>query len=175
MSFPQWFAGQALTADGLNGRNMRLVMQENDQTVNNSTAYVASEITFTPEPNATYWYTLLVSYSADGAGDFKWNWNALGATFASFTQARSVDATGTFNAPATVIFRRPGNTTDRIAGGATTGTPTDSFYSAYDQGTFVTDGTITPVTMQFAQATAAAVNCILRGGNQTRLLYQRIA
>lgn len=175
MSFPQWFAGQALTADGLNGGRMRLVQQENDQTVTNSTTYMASEIEFTPEPNATYWYQMLISYSADGAGDFQWNWNAPGAIFASFTQARSVDATGTFNTGAEVIFRRPGNTTNRLAGGATTGTPTDSFYSAYDQGTFVTDGTITPVVMQFAQATLAPVDCILRGGNQTRLLYQRIA
>lgn len=175
MSFPQWFAGQVMTADGLNARHPRLVQQETDQTVNNSTTYVASEITFTPEPNAIYEYNLLLSYSADGAADFKWNWDATGALFCSFTQARSVDATGTFNAGATVIYRRPGNTTDRIAGGATTGTPTDSFYSAYDQGTFATDGTITPITMQFGAVAAAAVNTILRGGNQTRIIYRRIA
>ncbi|MGW0736975.1 hypothetical protein [Streptomyces sp. NPDC002851] len=85
---------------------------------------------------------------------------------------RRPEATGTFNNPQQVIFRRPSNTTDRLAGGAN-GNAT--FWSAYDQGTFATDGTVTPVTMQFAQATAAVEDTILRGGNQTRLLYQRIA
>jgi hypothetical protein len=42
--FPAWFAGEIITADGLNGRNMRLVAQESDLDLT-STTLVASQIT----------------------------------------------------------------------------------------------------------------------------------
>ncbi|MFP8960041.1 hypothetical protein ACLIYP_05630 [Streptomyces nanhaiensis] len=171
--FPQWLAGQRITAAGLMADRMRLVEQTADQTVA-STTYANSEISFVPVAGATYWYTLLISYSAHEAADFRWRWDAPGATFASFTQARHTDATGTFNAAASVIFRRPSNSTDRIAGGGGTDVPLGSFFSAYDQGT-VTADTTAAITMQFSQVTAHAVGTILRGGTtQTRLLYQRI-
>lgn len=171
MPSPRMSAGQIITADRWNAMIPQMVTQENDQTVTNSTTYVDSEISFTPEINAVYRYTLLISYSTSGtAGDFKWRWNAPNALFASFTQAVHTDATGTFNTANSVIFRRPGNTTDRLAGGAN-GEAT--FWSAYDEGTFETDGTLNPVTMQFAQYTAVAEDAILRGGNQTRMIFER--
>lgn len=177
MPSPVLFAGEIITADNWSALTPTLITQENDQTVNNSEVYVASEITFTPEINAVYEYTLLISYSTGGNGadesdgDFKWNWDADNALFASFTQSVGRDATGTFNTSNGVIFRRPGNTTDRVAGGAD-GSAT--FWSAYDQGTFETDGTLNDITMQFAQDSAAVEDTILRGGNQTRMLYRRI-
>lgn len=176
MPSPYVYAGQVLTADRWNSLIPRLITQENDQTVTSSTTYVDTEISFTPEINATYAYQLLLSYSTGGDGtgssvDFKWRWSADHATMRSFTQAIHTDATGTFNAAQSVIFRRPGNTTDRIAGGPN-GTAT--FWSAYDQGTFETDGTLDTVTMQFAQFTSGAEETILRGGNQTCMIYQRI-
>lgn len=176
MSIPQWFAGQALTADGLNARHPRLVQQENDQIVTASTTFVNSEITFTPEPNAMYWYELLISYSAIAAADFKWSWAATGTTLCSFTMAPAATiGTASINTGSDVIMRRPANTTVRIAGGSDATSPPANFHSAYDRGTFVSDGTITPVTMQFAQNVSDAGQVILRGGNQTRLLYYRIA
>lgn len=174
MPFP-WLPGMRMTATRMNARNVQLVEQAQDQIRTSSTTYVASEITFTPEVNAVYAYELYLSYSAVEAADFKWNWNAPQATFASFTQARHPDTTGTFNAGALVIFRRPGNATDRVAGGGGTTSPPDSFFSAYDVGTFATTAVPAPVTMQFAQNTSAAGQTILRGSNQTRMLYQRIA
>jgi len=181
VSIPQWFAGQVMTADAANARHPKLVQQENDQTVTSSTTFVASEIRFTPEPNAVYWYELLLSYSAYGgtgstatSGDFKWNWNAAGATFASFTQAYNLDAPVGFNNGSAIIFRRPANTTIRVAGGASDGS-NDVILSAFDRGTFATDGTITEVVMQFAQNFSSANATILRGGNQTRMIYYRIA
>lgn len=172
MPSPRMYAGQIITADRWNARIPLLVTQENDQTVTSSTTYIDSEITFTPETNAVYRYILLISYSAAGTGgDLKWNWDAPNALFASFTQAIGATATGTFNDPQQVIFRRPGNTTDRIAGGPSSD-PT--FWSAYDQGTFETDGTLNTVTMQFAQNVSSANSIILRGGNQTRIIYERI-
>jgi hypothetical protein len=179
-----WVVGETVTAalmnaevrDAFTTRTVRWVYQAADRTVNNSTTYVNSDISFTPDTDATYWYSLYISYSADGNADFKWAWSAPQATFGSFTQSRHTDATGSFNSGAEVIFRRPSNSTDRLAGGATGTDPLGSFYSAYDSGTFTTTSTSGTVTMQFAQYTAAAVDTILRGGStHTQMVYQRIA
>ncbi|MEU0584594.1 hypothetical protein [Streptomyces sp. NPDC006132] len=181
MSIPQWFAGQVLLADDMNARLPRLVTQQNDQTVTNSATMVASEITFTPEPNAVYRYWMLISYSANQACGLAWSWNAPGALLASFTNSIADPATaGTANTPQSVNMRRPGNTTGRLAGGsdADATIPPVSFHSAYDQGSFATDGTLQPVTLMFACAspsgTVTGAQAILRGGNQTRLIYERI-
>lgn len=170
MPFP-WLPGMRMTASRMNARNVQLIEQAQDQTRTSSTTMVASEITLTPEVNAIYAYELYISYSADTASDFKWNWNAPQATFSSFTQARHPDTAGGVNAGALVIFRRPGNTTDRIAGGG----GAENFHSAYDVGTFTTTGVAAPITMQFGQYSSNAGQTILRGSNQTRMLYQRIA
>lgn len=175
MPYP-WQPGMRITATRLEEGRMRLIEQQSDVTLNSTTTYVDSDITFTPDTDAVYAYWLYISYSAVEAADFKWRWQAVEATFASFTQSRHPDATGTFNAEAGVIFRRPGNTTDRIAGGGGTSSPPSSYFSAYDQGTFATTSIAAPVTMQWAQYSSDAGDTILRGGStQTRLLYQRIA
>jgi hypothetical protein len=175
LSIPQWYAGQVMLADAMNARNPRLVQQENDQIVTASTTFINSEITFTPEPNATYWYEVLISYSAIAAADLKWTWAAAGTTLCSFTMAPAASiGTASVNTGSDVIMRRPANTTVRIAGGSDATSPPTNFHSAYDRGTFVSDGTLSTVTMQFAQNVSDAGQVILRGGNQTRMLYTRI-
>ena len=174
MSIPQWFAGQVLTADAMNARNVKMVAQQNDQVVTSSTTLIDSEITFIPEPNAVYQYWLYISYSATTNSDLRWSWNAAGATLASFTQAYAATAGSGVNTGSDIIMRRPGNTTARAAGGTDTTSPPVNFHSAYDSGTFVTDGTLSAVTMQFCQNTSHTDQTILRGGNQTRMLYPRI-
>lgn len=174
MANPRLYAGQVITADAWNAMLPKVITQENDQLVTSSTVLVNSEISFTPEPNAVYIYDLLISYSAYTGGDFKWSWDAPGALFSSFTQAYYTSAAVGHNTGSQVIFRRPGNTTLRVAGGASDGS-NDVFLSAYDRGTFQTDGTISPVTMQWAQNTILSSSTVLRGGNQTRMTYQRIA
>lgn len=178
MPSPYVYAGQIATADQWNAGIPRLIAQENDQIVNSSTTgttYVDSEIQFQPEPNAEYEYDLLISYSTESeAPDFRWRWQPEttgGVLFCSFTQAYVLAATGTFNSGAAIIQRRPGNTTDRVAGG-NAGIAT--FLSAYDRGTFSTNAAPDLIKMQFAQNTSSADDTILRGGNQTRLLVQRI-
>lgn len=171
-SFPAWFAGEIITADGLNGRNMRLIAQESDQTLTSTTA-VASQISFTPEPNAVYAYWLYLSYSADTTADFGWEWESeatCGVLMASFTKAYAQTAASGANTGASIIMRRPGNTTDRVAGG----TDVANFHSAYDSGTFSTNATPTAQTVYVRQVVASG-STILRGGNQTRMIYQRIA
>lgn len=173
MPFP-WQPGMRITAGRINEHLPQVIEQASDQTVTNSTTYVNSQIVFVPVAGARYIYNLLISYSG-GEGDFRWRWDAPGATLASFTSARHTDATGTFNSPAMVIFRRPGNATDRIAGAATGSDALGSYYSAYDQGTIIAD-TAQPITMQFSQNTASPVATILRGSaTQTRLIVQRYA
>lgn len=181
MSIPQWFAGQVLLADDMNARNPKLVIQQNDQTVTNSSTMVASEITFIPEPNAVYRYWMWISYSANQACGFAWSWSAAGTALASFSNSIADPATGgTPNTPQSVNMRRPGNTTGRLAGGTDAdGTiPPVNFHSAYDTGTFATDGTLSSVTFMFACAspsgTVTGAQAILRGGNQTRMIYERI-
>lgn len=174
MSIPQWFAGQAMTADDMNARNPKLVAQQNDQTVTSSTTLIDSEITFIPEPNAVYQYWLYISYSATVNSDLRWAWAASGATLASFTIGYATTAASGVNTGSEVVMRRPGNTTARVAGGTDATSPPVNFHSAYDVGTFITDGTLSSVTLQFAQNTSSADQTILRGGNQTRMIYTRI-
>lgn len=170
--FPAWFAGEIITADGLNGRNMRLVAQESDLDLT-TTSFVASQITWVPEPNAVYAYWMYISYSADPTADLVWEWEAegtCGVLMASFTQAYAQSALAGANTGAEIIMRRPANTTNRVAGG----TDVANFHSAYDQGTFSTNAAPTAQTLYVSQAVASG-ETILRGGNQTRLVYQRIA
>ncbi|MGH3584787.1 MAG: hypothetical protein ACRDQ0_00530 [Pseudonocardia sp.] len=177
MPNPRLYAGQVVTADRWNSLIALLVTQENDQTVTNSAAPIASEITFIPESNAVYEYQLLISYSATTTAGFFWEWDAPGALIASFTQAiNHPGSAGDANTAQTVNFRRPAHSTNRRAGGADATSPPNSFHSAYDTGTFTTDGTSQAITMLFAQQDATAGHdTILRGGNQTRMLYRRIA
>ena len=174
MSIPQWYAGQVMTADAANARHARLVIQQNDQTITSSTTLIDSEISFIPEPNATYLYWLYISYSATVNSDLRWAWAAAGATLASFTAAYAASAASGVNTGSDIVMRRPGNTTARAAGGSDATSPPVNFHSAYDVGTFATDGTLSAVTLQFAQNTSHADQTILRGGNQTRMIYQRI-
>ncbi|MET9516379.1 hypothetical protein [Streptomyces sp. NPDC002994] len=173
MSIPQWFAGQVLTADGLNARHPKLVTQVNDQVIETSTTLIDSEIIFTPEPNAVYAYELFISYSATINSDMKWAWRGT-ALLASFSLGYATSAASGVNTGSDVVMRRPGNTTPRVAGGSNATSPPGDFHSAYDRGTFSTDGTVAELAMQFAQNTSHADQTILRGGNQTRLLYWRI-
>ncbi|HEY9413848.1 MAG TPA: hypothetical protein VIQ30_03745 [Pseudonocardia sp.] len=176
MPTPRLYAGQVVTADRWNTLVPTLVTQENDQIVTNSATYVDSEISFTPEPNAVYEYQLLISYSATTAAGMKWSWDAPGALMLSFTQLIDHPGTAGLSVGQTVVFRRPANATDRQAGGTDATSPPANFHSAYDMGTFSTDGTISAVTLRFAQVVATAAHqTILRGANQTRMLYKRIA
>lgn len=170
MPFPQWYAGQVITAERLNARNMRVAEQLNDQEVtNNDSSWVLSEIELELEPDALYAYWAFVSYSA-GNGGFAWSWSATGVTLASFTIAYNRDTASGINNGGPVILRRPANTTPRVAGGA----GATSFNSAYDQGTMTTSGGAPRIALQFRQDSSSGQVTTLRGGNQTRLLFQRI-
>ncbi|MBB4935641.1 hypothetical protein F4561_006550 [Lipingzhangella halophila] len=167
-------AGQILTADILNAGRMRIIAQENDQVITEQTSFEDSEISFLPEPNALYAYWLYISYSAHADADFVWRWPeqaSVDVLFSSFSQAYNRSPGSAINSGGEVIFRRPANSTSRVAGG----TGESNFNSAYDSGTFESGSDPSTVTMQFAQDSSDTGETRLRGGNQTRLLYQRTA
>lgn len=170
MPFPQWYAGQTITAERLNARNLRLVAQEDNQEItNNDSTWESTEIELELEPNAIYAYWLYVSYSA-GNGGIAWSWDATGVTLASFTLAYNRDTASGINNGGGVIMRRPSNTTPRVAGGS----GSSNFNSAVDRGTMETSGGTPSLALRFRQDSSSSSLTILRGGNQTRILYQRI-
>lgn len=170
MPFPQWYAGQTITAERLNARNMRVIEQEADQEiVNNDSSWELSEIELELEPNALYAYWMYISYSA-GSGGFAWSWQATSVTLASFTLAYNRDTASGINDGGPVIMRRPANTTARVAGGS----GATNFNSAYDRGTIMTAGGSPTLALRFRQDSSSSQVTTLRGGNQTRFLYQRI-
>lgn len=176
MSIPLWYAGQVITADRLNARNAYVVVQNADQASTN-TSFQQSEIVVTFEPGAVYQYQCLIAYTADHDNDFKWNWGGNDVNLSSFTQAMGTGSNTGHNADRPVIFRRPGNTTTRIAGGTSDLPSTDVFQSAYDWGTLTTGSGTPTLVLQFGKLsnTQSGLDTILRGGNQTRFVYQRIA
>lgn len=175
MSIPAWYAGQVITADRLNARNTMIVQQNADQDATD-TNFVASEITVTLEPGAVYQYWTYISYTADQDNNFVWEWGGNDTTLTSFTQAMDLGTNSGQNASRPVIFRRPANTTDRIAGGTSDMPSFEVFQSAYDQGTIITGSGTPTLTLYFRKESNTVTDqpTILRGGNQTRLLYQRV-
>lgn len=179
MSIPQWYAGNVITADRLNARNTYVVVQNADQAATD-TSFISSEIVVTFEPGAVYQYQCLISFTADRNNNFKWNWSGNDVTLASFTQAMDTGTNSGQNASRPVIFRRPGNATTRIAGGTSAldaSPPVEVFQSAYDWGTLTTGSGTPTLVLQFGKLsdTLSDHDTILRGGNQTRFVYQRIA
>lgn len=174
------FAGQLLTTDVLNLPRKRLVVQTADQTINNSTTLVDTEIVIPVEAGATYWYQCLISYSAvrptDGGSALDFAWSApTGTALARFSQSYIEDPASTgANSGALIIQRRPANTTRIPAGGSDGTDPPSNFHSAYDRGTIAVGGVSGNVILQVAQRSASATDTILRGGNQTRSFFERI-
>jgi len=176
MPFPQWYAGQVITAERLNARNMQMVTQEADHKIedDNDSSWELTEVTAELEPDAIYAYWCYISYSA-GVDGFVWSWDATGVSLASFTTAYNRNVSSDINTGGSVIMRRPANTTPRVAGGASS---TD-YNSAYDRGTMETSGGSPVLTLRVRKDNVdPEVDrevTLLRGGNQTRFLYQRIA
>lgn len=54
MSIPQWYAGQVITADRMNARNVRYVSQNSDMAMVNQGTPLATEIVIPVEAGAVY-------------------------------------------------------------------------------------------------------------------------
>jgi hypothetical protein len=179
VAFPQWLAGQIITADRLNARNVHLVTQDSDQVVTSSTALVDSEIEIPVVAGAVYSYTALIAYNATTTSDFRWAWSyPLDTVVLRFTQSYVEGASVGFASGAEIVQRRPAGNTSVVAGGKAPGgqTPPADTAVAIDQGTIAVSASPGTVRLRFAQGTSSPDQTILRGdGTQTRVLYQRIA
>src|SRR5690606_16817071 len=139
MPFPQLLSGQTITADRLNAAHMKMVAQSENQEVVNSTALVPTEIIIPLESGATYWYQLVLTYTASntgggmGGGGIRWAWDVPTGTSmprqtASYAlvdnQAISLIAGGR------ILLRSPAATTEMRAEGS----GPDNFHAALEYG-----------------------------------------
>ena len=158
MPYPDWRAGQRMTADLLAAMNVYEVEQGSDQTVTSSTVYVDTNIVIPVEANALYTYTLLADASGDVAGDGKVAWTVPSGT----TMKRSGQGVGQSNTAsqtdaATMFSAQGGASTDFGFG---VGTGTTAFV---EDGRIETGSTSGNVTLQFAQRVSNATGSIFRG------------
>lgn len=175
--FPQWLAGNRITAAALNARNMIQVNQGSDQTLSNTTTLTNTNLVLPGTAGATYLYTLLIAYGAGITADFKWDWSIPGdATMTRFTRALQIgdNSAGQSSATAkTVVMRRPAYNTGVSAGGNEDDTLTPTvFNSAYDDG-ILTFGAAGNATVRFAPNTASASSAATFRST-SYLLYTRI-
>lgn len=171
------FAGQAITASMLNDLRMKMVVQTENQEVTSSTALVPSEIVIPVESGATYWYQMILTYSAgntgSGGGGFAWNWAVpTGAAMPRQSISYSLlDTTNTsLNAGGRVISRSPANSTTMRA----QGTGVDDFLSVHEYGSIQVGGQSGDCVLQFSQWESSAQATTLRGVLRTRCFYQRV-
>ena len=179
MPFPAWRPGMVITAEALNARHDRIVLVDADQVLTSQTTGTASEIELDLEANAVYVYTLLVALSAvagaNSALAFYWDVPS-GTLFGRFTQSLAASSATSLNSGGAIIMRRPANTTLAIAGGSDSTSPPSNFHSATEQGTITTGEVAGTATLMIQQSGSGSTSqTILRGGNQTRCVYRRIA
>ncbi len=189
-TFPTlWKPGMALTADRLNARNVSTVEQvttvELNQASFNTGLGIPTEISFEVEANALYRWWCGISYSAvsavHGTGvAIGWRWTTPpGASMGRFSMSYVQNPGTGINTGSPILMRRPADATYIQAGGTNTEAnwPTYNFMTAQDRGLLMTDserGTITLHVGRF-NGNNGNVSPVLHGGNQTRLLIERIS
>lgn len=172
MAYQRWLAGELTTATKLNAMFPSYIEQAIDISTT-STVLQNTDITFTPDVSATYYYEMFISYGAIDTGDIKWAWSAAQATFNRFTFAVApAQAPTDVDTGEEVVMHRPTTTGLAVAAGLTSGNA--GFMAAFDRGTFTTTATPAAVTLQIARSGAAGTT-IFRGGNNSRFVYQRVA
>lgn len=179
MAFELWKDEDVLFASKLNLMLPKLVTLGSDITIESTAVQQTVDLFELPfEAGATYNYELFIAYSASTAADFVWNWLASEATFSRYAFYRAPGNLSGLNVGATGVIRRPAQGTQLTAQGGDASGTTDplNFMSAYDRGTFTSTGSSGTAQLQFTQSgTGSTQKTILRGGNGTRVLYQRIA
>ncbi|QBI56792.1 hypothetical protein [Streptomonospora litoralis] len=179
MPYPQWFAGMTLTADRLNASRMKMVVASENQEVAESTNLVASEIVIPLESGATYWYHLVLTYSARNTnndtegGGIRWNWLVPTGTTAP-RQIACLDVQTnsgiSLTYGGTVTMRSPATSTEIRAEGS----GVNDFLSAHEYGSIQVGGSSGSAVLQWAQWAAHAEATVLRGATRTRCFYTRV-
>jgi len=173
MGYSRWAAGELVVASKLNAMIPNIILQGSDITRTSSTAFVDTDITFTPDVSATYYYELFVSYGAGNVGDIKWAWSAAQAAFTRFAfSVAGPETPSGVDTGGNGLLHRPAEGTGMVAAGLTSGNA--GFMSAWERGTFTTTSTAAACTLQVGQSASSATSTIFRGGNNSRFVYQRV-
>lgn len=167
MVYPDFQAGQRLTADLLRALAIDSVSNGDDQTVTSSTALIDSNLSVTVEATAIYKYRLMASYTASTGGDIQFAWSVpTGGTMQRWTWGIGPGSTGGAGDAETISMRRPDAGTAVSAGGGTT---TRGYH---EEGTFIGGSVDGDFTLRFAQDTSNATGTVLT--SSSRVEFQRI-
>lgn len=172
-AFPQYAAGQRLTAGLLQSGQTNVLLQVADQTNATATLVSSPDLVVPVVANGTYIFHLRASYSAVVAADVQFKYlGPAGTTYQRYTfgvdTLGATDFTTTTTSGLTVTMQRR-SATSGISGG----TGIASFAWHLDSSIVRVGGTAGVVQLQFAQNTANATGTILRADSMIE--YYRIA
>lgn len=159
-------AGQKLTAAALNAAFdvTRITHAGGDQIVTNSTTFEAStELTLPVKANASYIFELLLEFTATTTADVKWQLAVPTGTFVRTTLETGVPVSNTANSSEVWIHAIDDN------GSTTSGLGTGTIVQTQPSGLLIISSTAGDATVEFAQNTAEASDCTLKGGSFIRL------
>lgn len=170
MPYPEFAAGQTLTAAMLTAMQPLYSRQTSDQTVTSSTTLVDSQVSVLLAASAEYAGRLVIAYSAAEAADIKF---ALSGPSGTTVQRKNIlytsGASAGVSTGQSVAMRQRSITTEQEVGG--TGVAN---YQSYSEDLNVSSGaTAGMLTLQFAQNSSNATGSILR--SDSYLLLWRVA
>ena len=170
MPYPEWRAGQRVTADLLNAGRLEFVTNSAGSQTNATTTLTnATDLLFTVEANARYLAIVEIAYDAPTATDAKFAWTApTGVTMGRSATGQGLD-TATNIAALTGLYIRRGTGTAVAVGGPNA---TANAFSVYTEICDIQVGS-TAGTMQFQFAANAAGTATLQG--DCMIWYQRVA
>ena len=166
-TYPQWAAGQRVTASLLLAAQPQTIIKTSDQTVTSSTFVDATDLSFTGDAGAVYIVTSVLSYGAAATPKILLNWRVpAGATIQRYPLHAANAATDT--SATTVSMRRRASTS------ANPGVDGTGNFDTFNEWMILRmSSTAGTVAVQFAQAVTNATGSILRADSYIQ--YNRIA
>lgn len=161
MVFPQYEAGEILTADKLNDRIDFIVEQHSDQSVTSSTDFVDSQIRFFMNEFERFRYSLYLRYNSDDVPDFKWAFaGQTGTLMTRFTGSYQLTAPTGEETGTTIQLRAvTGSPTATIRAGGT-----EADQGVFENGIIVNGENAGDIILRFGQNTSdAATTSLLTG------------
>jgi hypothetical protein len=168
MAFPDWAAGETITAGKLNSRERHFARVDSEETVNASTTLTAStQLTFEAEADAIYELLVSLRYSTPDAADFKWDYSVpSGATMTRFPIA--ADLTSSDRENSNVRLLTAAESTAAQAGG-----DAGNILLLREHAWLETGGTSGTVSLRFAQVVSTGSDTILR--SFSFMTWQRVS
>lgn len=160
MPFPNWSPAMVITADRLTAMQWQFVRQETNQTVNNSTTLVNTNLIIPVLANGIYRINTYLNFTGSATPDIKFNWSVpAGTTIQRFIAGPGTAASGGSTDFTTTSWRRLTEVNDSgiSAAGGGVNVSAFEFCQAFIG---VTSGNI---ILQFAQNAANASDTILNG------------